>query len=208
MKHLLTAIMMAALLTTGARAQASVGPDAAQTTVKDFQSNMLGILKKTSGDSFDKRVDALCPLLTDTMDVKLQSAMAVGRAAWNGWTDQQRQTYMDKYRHYLCAIYASRFQSFTGESLVVTGSRPGPAGAVIVNSEVRIPDEPSIPIDYVMREKADNTWKVADLYLGGQISEVALRRSEFANVLRTRGFDGLIDAIEKRTAAQGQTPAP
>jgi phospholipid transport system substrate-binding protein len=199
------AAMILAVAITSAHAQASVPPGSARAAVDELQSGMLGILKRTSGQPFEKRVEALCPLLEARMDVKLQAAMAVGRGTWNGWTPQQRDTYTDKFRDYLCAIYASRFRSFTGETLVVTGDRPGPAGAVIVNSEVRIPQEPSIPIDYVMR-KAGDDWKVADLFLGGRISEVALRRSEFAGVLRAQGFDGLIAAIGSKTAAQAAAP--
>ena len=205
LKSITAALIIAAFLASGAPTQAAPAPDSAQAAVDDLQSGMLGILKKTSGQPFEKRVEALCPLLDSKMDVKLQSAMAVGRSVWDGWTEAQRGTYTNSFRQYLCAIYASRFRSFTGETLVVIGDRPGPSGATIVNSEVRIPKEESIAIDYVMHKTGDS-WRVADLYLGGRISEVALRRSEFANVLRTQGFDALIAAIAAKTAAQGQRP--
>jgi phospholipid transport system substrate-binding protein len=206
LKYILTAMAIVVLLASGVRAQASVSPNGAEAVVRELQDNMLGILKRTSGEAFERRVDALCPLLSDKMDVKLQSAMAVGRGVWNGWSDDQRSAYTSRFRQYLCAIYASRFRDFDGQSLVVVGSRPGPAGAVIVNSEVRIPEEAAISIDYVMRQKPDQSWKVADLYLSGRVSEVALRRSEFANVLRSQGFDALLAAIEKKTAAQAAAP--
>jgi phospholipid transport system substrate-binding protein len=206
LKSFLAALIVAATFAPGVHAQANLAPGSAQATVNDLQSGMLDILKQTSGQPFDKRAAALCPLLEAKMDVKLQSAMAIGRSVWDSWSDAQRTAYTGKFKQYLCAIYASRFRSFTGESLVVTGDRPGPGNAVIVNSEVRIPNEPSIPIDYVMHKNGD-AWKVADLYLGGRISEVALRRSEFANVLRTQGFDGLMNAIATKTAAQGNKPA-
>ncbi len=202
MKSLLAAIVIAATLATGAHAQAAIPPGSAQAAVDELQTGMLSIMKKTSGQPFGKRVEALCPLLDQKMDVRLQSAMAIGRSVWDSWSEQQRSAYQAKFRQYLCAIYASRFRSFTGQSLVVVGERPGTGGSVVVNSEVRIPNETSIPIDYVMRKNGDS-WKVSDLYLGGRISEVALRRSEFANVLRTRGFDGLMAAIATKTAAQG-----
>jgi phospholipid transport system substrate-binding protein len=205
LKPFLAALLIAALFVPGARAEASLAPGSAQAAVDELQSGMLGILKKTSGQPFDQRVDALCPLLEEKMDVKLQSAMAIGRSVWDSWSEEQRTTYVGKFKHYLCAIYASRFNSFNGQTLAVIGDRPGPAGATIVNSEVRIPQEPSIPIDYVMRKNGD-AWKVSDLYLGGRISEVALRRSEFSNVLRTQGFDGLMAAIAAKTAAQGAKP--
>ncbi len=202
MKSVIAALLIAALFVPGAHAEATLTPGSAQAAVDDLQTGMLGIMKKTSGQPFDKRVEALCPMLETKMDVKLQSAMAIGRSVWDSWSEEQRTTYVGKFRQYLCAIYASRFKNFTGQTLAVTGERPGPSGTVIVNSEVRIPQEASIPIDYVMRKTGD-AWRVSDLYLGGRVSEVALRRSEFAGVLRSQGFDGLIAAIASKTAAQG-----
>lgn len=211
MKSVIAALLIAALLVpgtglvSGAWAAPTLTPGSAQAAVDDLQTGMLGIMKKTSGQPFEKRVDALCPVLEAKMDVKLQSAMAIGRSVWDSWSEDQRTTYVGKFKQYLCAIYASRFKAFTGQTLAVTGERTGPSGSVIVNSEVQIPNEPSIPIDYVMRKTGD-AWKVSDLYLGGRVSEVALRRSEFANVLRTQGFDGLIAAIASKTTAQGNKP--
>jgi len=202
LKSVIAALLIAAVFSAGARAEASVTPGSAQAVVDELQTGMLGIMKQTSGQPFETRVEALCPMLEARMDVKLQSAMAIGRSVWDSWSDDQRTTYVGKFKQYLCAIYASRFKSFTGQTLAVTGERPGPSGSVIVNSEVRIPQEASIPIDYVMRKTGD-AWKVSDLYLGGRISEVALRRSEFAGVLRSQGFDGLMAAIAAKTKAQG-----
>jgi len=205
LRSVFAALLIAALFVPEVHAQTSPPPGSAQAVVDDLQTGMLGIMKKTSGQPFEKRVEALCPVLEARMDVKLQSAMAIGRSVWDSWSEEQRTIYVGKFKQYLCAIYASRFKSFIGQTLAVTGERPGPSGTVIVNSEVRVPQEPSIPIDYVMRKTGD-AWRVSDLYLGGRVSEVALRRSEFSNVLRTQGFDGLMAAIASKTAAQGSKP--
>jgi len=39
---------------------------------------------------------------------------------------------------------------------------------------------------------------ISDIYLDSAISEVATRRSEFATILRTEGFDGLIAALNRK----------
>ena len=43
------------------------------------------------------------------------------------------------------------------------------------------------------RELADS-----DIYLDGAISEVATRRSEFAAILKNKGIDGLIAALNRK----------
>ena len=44
-------------------------------------------------------------------------------------------------------------------------------------------------------------WKVIDVYLSGTVSELATRRSEFVAVLQRDGAEGLVQLIERRTAA-------
>ena len=40
-----------------------------------------------------------------------------------------------------------------------------------------------------------NSWLISDIYLDGAISEVAIRHSEFAAILKSQGIDGLIAAL-------------
>jgi len=58
----------------------------------------------------------------------------------------------------------------------------------------------STEIDYVMRE-IDGHWKVVDVLYDGTVSQVAVRRSEFGSIFRGKGLAGLIEVIEKQTAA-------
>ena len=55
-------------------------------------------------------------------------------------------------------------------------------------------------------------WRIADLYLNGTISELAVRRSEFAYVRQRQGVDGLIAELNRKadlllsTAITGSEP--
>jgi phospholipid transport system substrate-binding protein len=49
----------------------------------------------------------------------------------------------------------------------------------------------------MMRRNGD-TWLISDIYLGGAISEVATRRSEFGAILKNEGIDGLIAALNRK----------
>ena len=46
--------------------------------------------------------------------------------------------------------------------------------------------------------RSRESWLIADIYLDGAISEVATRRSEFAAILKSRGIDGLIAALNRK----------
>ncbi|MGC2199162.1 MAG: ABC transporter substrate-binding protein, partial [Stellaceae bacterium] len=44
----------------------------------------------------------------------------------------------------------------------------------------------------------DGAWQISDVYLDGAISQLATQRSEFGAILRRDGFDGLIDALQRK----------
>jgi phospholipid transport system substrate-binding protein len=74
--------------------------------------------------------------------------------------------------------------------------QPAPAGVMVKSQIIKANGEP-VKVDYLMRCSSDS-WLISDIYVDGAISEVALRRSEFAGILRNEGIDGLIAALNRR----------
>ena len=97
---------------------------------------------------------------------------------------------------YISAIYADRFDSYSGQKLRVTDEQPAPSG-VMVHSEIVKANGERVKVDYLMRRNGDS-WLISDIYLDGAISEVATRRSEFAAILKSGGIDGLIAALNRK----------
>ena len=62
------------------------------------------------------------------------------------------------------------------------------------------PNEAPIAINYRMRPDGDG-WRIIDVYLNGTVSELALRRSEYAAVLQRDGFDRLVASIDEKIKA-------
>jgi len=180
---------------------------AARAVVDTLHGGIADMLKASAGLDFNGRVALLCPLLDEAMSVRRQAASAVGASAWNGWTFEQRDHYVGLYRDYLCALYADRFDKDSGQTFHIVGDRPGPRGAIVVLTEVHVPGDDPIDINYVM-QRMSGAWKIIDLFLDGTVSEVALRRSEFSSLLRDRGYDGLMAAIAEKTASRAANTTP
>ena len=68
---------------------------------------------------------------------------------------------------------------------------------VLVRSQIVRPNDAPVSINYVMHDN-DEAWQIRDVYLGGSISELATRRSEFTGILRNAGVDGLIAVLNKK----------
>jgi phospholipid transport system substrate-binding protein len=59
-----------------------------------------------------------------------------------------------------------------------------------------------VQLDYLMR-KADDRWRIIDVYLNGTISEMAARRSEYSAVLSQGGTSALIALLRKKAVELG-----
>ena len=68
---------------------------------------------------------------------------------------------------------------------------------VLVRTQIVRPNDAPVSINYILHDN-DEAWQIRDVYLGGSISELATRRSEFTGILRSQGVDGLIAVLNKK----------
>ena len=100
------------------------------------------------------------------------------------------------YGRYVAAVYATRFDGYSGERLEVLGEQKIKRGTMVKSQIVKSDGEP-VSINYMVHDNAVG-WQVRDVYLTGTISELATRRSEFATILRSGGIDSLIASLNKK----------
>jgi phospholipid transport system substrate-binding protein len=137
-------------------------------------------------------------------DIASMARLSVG-PSWATMSENQRQQVTEGFGRYISAIYADRFDSYSGQKLQVTDEQPAAAGNMVHSQIVKANREP-VKVDYLMRKNGDS-WLISDIYLDGAISEVATRRSEFAAFLKNEGIDGLIAALNRKADARTSTSA-
>jgi len=169
--------------------------------IDGFHQNLIDIMKRSDELGHAGRAKELYPVLNVRMNVKALGIGAVGRRNWGQWDPTQQEQFIETFTRSMASTYASRFKAFNGQNFIVTGHRQGPKSSVIIMTEVESPLRETTSIHYLMINKGSK-WAIADIFLDGAISEVAMRRSEFSSILRNDGFDGLIEAIEQKTAAR------
>jgi phospholipid transport system substrate-binding protein len=118
------------------------------------------------------------------------TALALGQS-WNKATPEQKKRLTEEFRTLLVRTYASALAAYSEQKF---DFRPLRAKAtdtdVTVQVRVLQPGAQPVPIDYSM-EKTAGGWKVYDVMVGG-VSLVANYRTEFNNVVRESGIDGLV----------------
>ncbi|HVC53018.1 MAG TPA: ABC transporter substrate-binding protein [Stellaceae bacterium] len=200
-RHALAAIglSLAIALPAAARAE-SAGAGA----VRTLYATLLNVMQNGPALGPQGRYARIEPVVTQVFDIPLMTRLAVG-PSWSSLTATQQQQIMQAFTRYIAAVYAERFDSYSGERLQVTGEQNS-AGGLIVTSEIVKSDGSPVHINYLMRQSG-GTWQIADVYLDGTISELATRRSEFGSILRYRGVDGLIATLNGKAAALGAARA-
>src|SRR5207302_10569115 len=93
---------------------------------------------------------------------------------WASLTEAQRQQVSQAFQRYVAAVYAERFDNYSGEKLQVTGEQPSAGGTIITSQIVKSSGEP-VNINYLMRQNGGQ-WQIAAVHLNDTISQVATRR--------------------------------
>jgi phospholipid transport system substrate-binding protein len=170
-------------------------PASGSDTVQGLYDALLSTMKngRTLGQS--GRFVQLEPVVRRTFDIASMARLSVG-PSWATMSEGQRQQVTDGFGRYISAIYADRFDSYSGQKLQVTDEQSAATGVIVHSQIVKANGEP-VKVDYLMRKNGD-AWLISDVYLDGAISEVATRRSEFAAILRNEGIDGLIAALNRK----------
>jgi phospholipid transport system substrate-binding protein len=196
----LAAVLGLAMVPYPAHAAPASGGD----TVQSLYDALLSTMKngRTLGQS--GRFTQLEPVIRRTFDIPSMARLSVG-SSWATLTEAQRQQVTESLVRYISAIYADRFDSYAGQKLQVTGEQPAAAG-VMVRSRIVKTNGELVNVDYLMHRNG-NSWLISDIYLDGAISEVAIRHSEFAAILKSQGIDGLIAALNRKADSLTATTA-
>jgi len=180
-----------AALSLPATAMGTGGTD----TVRSLYDTLLSTMRNGPTLGPRGRYAQIQPVVRRVFDIPFMTRLAVG-PQWEGVPEAQRQEVSQAFERYVAAIYAERFDSYSGERLQVIGEQPSAGGTVITSQIVKSNGQP-VNINYLMRNNG-GVWQIADVYLDGTISEMATRRSEFAAILRAQGITGLIQTLNAK----------
>ena len=165
--------------------------------VRDYYATLLDVMQHAKSLGFDGRYDRLKPAIDDTFNLHFIAQAALSRAYWRNLDEAQKTKYTDAFSRLSIATYAARFDDYTGEKFKVLEVKETRRKDVLVLTQIVKSNGEPVPINYLLRQDKSD-WRVIDVFLKGTISEVATRRSDFSSIMRDKGFDGLIFAIEDK----------
>lgn len=132
-------------------------------------------------------------------DFVRMTRLAMGRN-WNQANADQQKQLVGQFRDLLVRTYGTALSQYKNQSVQVKGL-DGKADDtdVVVHTAIVASGTQPVAIDYSM-EKTDGGWKVFDIKVEG-VSLVTNYRSEFGELVRKGGVDGLINALDQKKKA-------
>lgn len=194
----MVALFLGAATPVAATDAETVDAAPARAVIDNLHAAMLETLHGAKVLGYEGRFAKLAPVIAATFDLDFMAEKSVG-AHWRKFSDADRKEWRELFEKNMVASYASRMGGFHGQQFRVVGSEPAGHQTITVRTTILDPDKEEISITYRLREIAAG-WRVIDLYLKGTVSELAVRRSDYAGVLRTGGFPALKQSILEKIA--------
>jgi phospholipid transport system substrate-binding protein len=198
-RSLANAALLAALVAAApARAQ-DVPPDQLVKTVTLEVVDLITKDKEIQAGNRAKLIQLIDAKVLPHFNFAAMTALALGQS-WNKASAEQKKRLTEEFRTLLVRTYASALSAYSEQKLDFRPLRAKPTDTdVTVQVRVLQPGAQPVPIDYSM-EKTSSGWKVYDVMVGG-VSLVANYRTEFNNVVRESGIDGLVKNLANKNRA-------
>ncbi len=172
-------------------------PETASVVISHLNDSLLAVMKNAHSLGYNGRYQKLDSVIRETHDLERIARFSVGKS-WSNLTEQQRETFIDKFSRYSIATYVNRFNGFGGESFKTLKEQDLPRGRVLVKALLESPEYGVVNFDYILDQDDSGKWKILNIMADG-VSDLALKRAHYTDVIKKKGIDSLIDELVEKT---------
>jgi phospholipid transport system substrate-binding protein len=168
--------------------------------IQQLDAALLAAMKAGQNTPFGQRYALLNPAVEQAFDLNALLRAAVG-FSWVSMQADQKTALASAFERYTVSNYVANFDSYDGQSFrVLPETRQLPNGEVIVRTQITRLNKSPVEIDYVMRMTVLG-WKAVDVLTDGTISQVAVQRSDFVQLLSSGGASALRAGLQRKVAS-------
>lgn len=167
--------------------------------VEHLHAVLVSMMKDGAKLGYQGRLKLIRPVLSQTDDWPTVCRSVLGKS-WAKLSEDQKTKFEATFEELSSAMYAANFDSYSGEKFKTVEERTLPRGSVLVRAQLLVPGEEAVHFDYVLREYGGK-WKIVNIIVDG-VSDVALKRAEYGQVMEQDGLDGLLKKMREKIAAQ------
>ena len=118
---------------------------------------------------------------------------------WKTASEAQRERFTTGFMNLLMRTYATAMFEYTGEQELRFGEVTLRADGriAVVPTEVVLPAQASVPVDYYCLLTTDGHWQIYDIQVDG-ISLIISFRNQYGEYIDANGLDALIESLEEK----------
>ena len=193
LKNLLAAGLLAAALAAQAQEQK---PDELVKQITDEVMQAIQSDKQLAAGDKQKALKLAEDKILPHVDFQEATRLAVGRS-WRQASGEQKKELTDQFRRMLLRTYSNAISAYQGQQMKVLPlhMKAGETDVTVRNQYLK-PGQKPVQVDYQMHKVGDS-WKIYDIIVEG-VSLVLTYRSEFDQVVKDSGVDGLIKRISQK----------
>jgi phospholipid transport system substrate-binding protein len=168
-------------------------------TVTTMADAVIKVLKGDTRSTADKRAEVE-RIVYGAVDFDTLSRLVMARN-WSRLSPAQQDEFRREFRRHLSTTYGRRVESYSNETVDVTGEREEARGDHTVKTVIRRGGgNADIQVDYRLRQ-VGGQWKIIDFVIEG-VSLVANFRSQFQEIMSSGGATELLAALRKKNAEE------
>jgi phospholipid transport system substrate-binding protein len=168
--------------------------DPAVAQVQSLTDSLLKSMQAGPNTSVIERYKSLKPVIDEVFAMTFMTRLCVG-PDWAGFPPEQQKAIITAFGRFTIANYAYNFNQFDGQKFEIDETVLTRGEDKVVRTRLISPHDSATNLLYRMRE-VDGAWRIVDVYYNG-VSELALRRSDFAAALASGGAPALIAHLNK-----------
>jgi len=166
---------------------------AASEVVAQLHQRLIEVMQDSETLGYQGRYAKLAPDISSSFDPPLIARVILSRY-WKKLSEEQKVDFITLFNHLSIATYASRFDAYNDEQFFEIAKEALKKVRVLIKTVLRSPDEEPIRLDYVIHPK-NGSWLIINVIAEG-VSDLSLKRAEYAAVIKEKGFDGLVKDIK------------
>lgn len=181
------------------------------TTMAADQTNPYKLMNEAAQKTFDRLKDEQAKIrqnpdylrdivgeeLLPYVQVKYAGALVLGRY-YKEATPAQREAYFKAFGDYLKQAYGQALAMYNGQTYQIAPEQPlGNADIIAIRVSITDPNgRPPIRLDFQWRKNSQTgNWQAYDMIAEG-VSMITTKQSEWSDLLRTKGIDGLTTQLQ------------
>ncbi|MGH8120401.1 MAG: ABC transporter substrate-binding protein [Gammaproteobacteria bacterium] len=196
--------LSAGFLLLASSAAATADETGAIAVVEKLHATLLEVMHNAEKLGFQGRYNVIAPVVESSFDTPLIAQVVLSRY-WTELSPEKQQMFVALFNRLSASTYASRFDSFSGETFKTLNVEPMKKERLLVRTELTRKNDTPVKLEYLVQQNAGN-WYIISVIADG-VNDLALKRAEYATIINDRGFDSLVAEIEKKIHDLEAVPA-